>query len=101
MDFPKVFYCIFKMAHLTPAPLTPALINAAPKNNAELGPALKETHKVSGFFLIFRFISVVFGLALDHHVTRVFRMLVQHLVLFGIKEIGQEFESGLLKNSQR
>ena len=41
MDFPKVFYCIFKMAHLTPALLTPALINATPKNNAELGPALK------------------------------------------------------------
>ena len=36
-----MFYCIFKMAHLTPALLTPALINATPKNNAELGPALK------------------------------------------------------------
>ena len=28
------------MALLTPAPLTPALINATRKNNADLGPAL-------------------------------------------------------------
>ena len=30
----------FKMALITPAPLTPAFINATRKNNADLGPAL-------------------------------------------------------------
>ena len=36
-----MFYCVFKMALITPALVTPALINAPRKNNAELGPALK------------------------------------------------------------
>ena len=31
---------LFKMALITPAPLTPAFINATRKNNADLGPAL-------------------------------------------------------------
>ena len=41
MGFSKTFHFLFEMAHLTPAPLTPALINASRQNNAELGPAEK------------------------------------------------------------
>ena len=39
-DFSKIWYSLFKMALITPAPLTPAFINVIRKNNADLGPAL-------------------------------------------------------------
>ena len=41
-DFPKMFYCVYEIALLTPALVTLALINATRKNNAELGPALRD-----------------------------------------------------------
>ena len=39
-NFSKTWYSLFKMALITPAPLTPAFINATLKNNADLRPAL-------------------------------------------------------------
>ena len=38
--YSKTWYSLFKMALITPAPLTPAFINTYRKINADLGPAL-------------------------------------------------------------
>ena len=40
INISKTWYCLFEMALITPAPLTPAFINATRKNNTDLGPAL-------------------------------------------------------------
>ena len=39
-NFSKIFFSLLKITPQMPAPLTPALINATRKNNADLGPAL-------------------------------------------------------------
>ena len=38
-NFSKTRYSLSKTVLITPAPLTPAFINATRKNNADLGPA--------------------------------------------------------------
>ena len=64
--FSKTCYSLFKMAIITPAPLTPAFINATRKNNADLGLALQRTkygrnehgaEKKKEYFLPLSFVS--------------------------------------------
>ena len=47
ITFQKHSILFLKWPFITPAPLTPAFINATRKNNADLGPGVIRAHKVT------------------------------------------------------